>query len=307
MFRISAAPFRDRIVHHAIVNVLEPIYERRFIPDSYACRRGKGTHRAIDRAQYHSRRHAFCLNTDVVNFTGCAGTPIPHPARLDGERDWAAKTASVGWPTPTSLLVGEQERPFGSGVPDNLVHPPLEADGVRHVTNSYRLKFFPNVDHEVLVAHLARTIAPARIRQSLRCWLPTRGRSIPPASAVNYGSACGSSVGGLHGLARCLLDGAPLAFSRRCHRHRAGGGGDVRREASAVAVSRSFHRHRAGGGEVPHRPRAGGLHDWKLQAPPPAPPTPHRPRAGGLHDWKLQAPPPAPLAPHRPRAGGSHD
>jgi hypothetical protein len=32
--KIIAAPFRDRIVHHAVVNVLEPIYERRFIPDS---------------------------------------------------------------------------------------------------------------------------------------------------------------------------------------------------------------------------------------------------------------------------------
>src|SRR5436305_5319910 len=39
---ISAAPFADRVVHHAIINVLEPLYERQFIPDSYACRRGKG-------------------------------------------------------------------------------------------------------------------------------------------------------------------------------------------------------------------------------------------------------------------------
>lgn len=44
---VSAAPFRDRVVHHALCNVLEPIYERRFIADSYACRLGKGTHRAI--------------------------------------------------------------------------------------------------------------------------------------------------------------------------------------------------------------------------------------------------------------------
>jgi len=47
--KISAAPFRDRIVHHAIVNVLEPVFEPRFIFDSYACRRGKGTHKAIQR------------------------------------------------------------------------------------------------------------------------------------------------------------------------------------------------------------------------------------------------------------------
>lgn len=65
---ISAAPFRDRVVHHAIVNVLEPLFERRFIFDSYACRRGKGTHRAITRAQYYLRRHRFYLKTDIVKF-----------------------------------------------------------------------------------------------------------------------------------------------------------------------------------------------------------------------------------------------
>src|SRR4051812_20344510 len=42
--QISAAPFRDRVVHHALTGVLEPIFERSFLQDSYACRRGKGTH-----------------------------------------------------------------------------------------------------------------------------------------------------------------------------------------------------------------------------------------------------------------------
>jgi len=66
--KISAAPFRDRIVHHALVRVLEPIYEPRFLSDSYACRRGKGTHRAILRAQQYLRRHEYCLKTDIVRF-----------------------------------------------------------------------------------------------------------------------------------------------------------------------------------------------------------------------------------------------
>jgi retron-type reverse transcriptase len=41
---IFAADFRDRVVHHLLVGHLEPRWERRFIHDSYACRRGKGTH-----------------------------------------------------------------------------------------------------------------------------------------------------------------------------------------------------------------------------------------------------------------------
>ena len=47
--KISAAPFRDRVAHHALCNIIEPIFERTFIYDSYACRLGKGTHAAVDR------------------------------------------------------------------------------------------------------------------------------------------------------------------------------------------------------------------------------------------------------------------
>ena len=46
---IAAAPFRDRVVHHAVMNVIEPPLDRTFIDDSYACRRGKGTHAAVRR------------------------------------------------------------------------------------------------------------------------------------------------------------------------------------------------------------------------------------------------------------------
>jgi RNA-directed DNA polymerase len=64
--RISAAPFRDRVVHHALCNVIEPIFEQRFIPDSYANRRGKGTHRAINRLQAFSRKYRYALRIDIV-------------------------------------------------------------------------------------------------------------------------------------------------------------------------------------------------------------------------------------------------
>jgi retron-type reverse transcriptase len=66
--KISAAPFRDRVVHHALVNVIEPIFERRFIHDSYACRVGKGTHRALDRCTEFVRRYRFVLQCDVAKF-----------------------------------------------------------------------------------------------------------------------------------------------------------------------------------------------------------------------------------------------
>ncbi len=65
---ISAAPFRDRVVHHALCNLLEPFWERRFIFDSYANRTGKGTHRAILRAHQFARRYKFVLQCDLEQF-----------------------------------------------------------------------------------------------------------------------------------------------------------------------------------------------------------------------------------------------
>jgi len=66
--KISAAPFRDRVVHHALCQVIEPIFERTFIHDSYACRVGMGTHRAVDRCQAFARRHAYVLKADIRKF-----------------------------------------------------------------------------------------------------------------------------------------------------------------------------------------------------------------------------------------------
>jgi RNA-directed DNA polymerase len=58
---ISAAPFRDRVVHHALCNIIEPIFERSFIFDSYTNRVGKGNHRALDRAQHFARHYRYAL------------------------------------------------------------------------------------------------------------------------------------------------------------------------------------------------------------------------------------------------------
>ncbi len=66
--KISAAPFRDRVVHHALCNVIEPIYEPRFVYDSYANRVGKGTHRALDRAQAFARRYRYVFKADIETF-----------------------------------------------------------------------------------------------------------------------------------------------------------------------------------------------------------------------------------------------
>ena len=65
---ISAAPFRDRVAHHALCNVTVPYFEKLFIPDSYANQRGKGTHRALDRCAQFARRFKYVLPCDVKQF-----------------------------------------------------------------------------------------------------------------------------------------------------------------------------------------------------------------------------------------------
>jgi retron-type reverse transcriptase len=66
--KISAAPFRDRVVHHALMNVIGPMLERKFIFDSYANQVGKGTHKALDRCTYFMRRYDYVLPCDVRQF-----------------------------------------------------------------------------------------------------------------------------------------------------------------------------------------------------------------------------------------------
>jgi retron-type reverse transcriptase len=65
---VAAAPFRDRVVHHALVRVIEPLFERRFIEDSYACRRGKGTHAGIRRALHFAKRWPWVIKCDIRRY-----------------------------------------------------------------------------------------------------------------------------------------------------------------------------------------------------------------------------------------------
>lgn len=104
---IFAAPFRDRIVHHLAVAHLEPFWERRFIYDSYACRRGKGTHAAVRRVQCFMRqasangtRSAWYLKIDVRSFFVRI-----HKATLLEILHTALRRESPTWCEPLSWLL----------------------------------------------------------------------------------------------------------------------------------------------------------------------------------------------------------
>lgn len=66
--RICAASFPERVLHHAIMNICDPVLERYAIHDSYACRKGKGTIRALERARIFSRRNGWYLKLDIRRY-----------------------------------------------------------------------------------------------------------------------------------------------------------------------------------------------------------------------------------------------
>lgn len=73
--KISKSDFRDRVVHHAICNVIEPMLDKSFISDSFANRVGKGTFNAIERFELFARkvssnntREYFVLKADIKHY-----------------------------------------------------------------------------------------------------------------------------------------------------------------------------------------------------------------------------------------------
>lgn len=79
---ILAAPYRDRVAQHAIMNIVAPIWDRSMIADTYACRPGMGTHSGADRTQRwlrgmaatHGESGVWVLKMDVSKFFAS----IPH-------------------------------------------------------------------------------------------------------------------------------------------------------------------------------------------------------------------------------------
>ena len=65
---ISVVPFIDRVMHHAIMNVLEPVFEKQFIYHTYACRKGKGSHKAIKYAFFKAKNCEYFLKLDVKKY-----------------------------------------------------------------------------------------------------------------------------------------------------------------------------------------------------------------------------------------------
>lgn len=101
---ISAAPFRDRVVHHALCRIIEPSFERGFIEHSYANRVGKGTHRALDTCQRWLRQYRYVLPCDVRQFF-----PSIDHAILRGALHRRLQDAGLRWLVDVILESGAEQ------------------------------------------------------------------------------------------------------------------------------------------------------------------------------------------------------
>ena len=65
---IFASDFKDRVIHHLLVSRIEPFFEKRFIHNSFACRKEKGAHKAIERLNKYIKYNKYYLSIDIKSF-----------------------------------------------------------------------------------------------------------------------------------------------------------------------------------------------------------------------------------------------
>lgn len=145
---ISAAPFRDRVVHHALCNIIEPIFERTFIYDSYANRLGKGTHAAIERFQYYARKYPYVLKCDIKKFF-----PSVDHAILKQEIRWKVACPDTLWLIDLIIDNSNAQEPHLVWFPgDDLLTPAVRRRGlpIGNLTSQFWANVYLNrFDHYI--------------------------------------------------------------------------------------------------------------------------------------------------------------
>lgn len=96
---IFAADFRDRVVHHLLINKLNSLFERTFIYDSYACRKGRGTHFGIKRIDRFIRQCSRNYTQDC------------YVLRLDIQGFFMAIDKRILWKKLRELIINQYQQP----------------------------------------------------------------------------------------------------------------------------------------------------------------------------------------------------
>ena len=209
MRRIQAPPFEDRIVHHALVDRVQPLFEQRFIHHSYACREGKGVHAAIQALQRmlrQARREwgtVYVVQADVRQFF----------ASIDHEQAMQAVSAVVDCAQTLGLwwrILQGYGHDDGFGLPVGALTSQLTAnvqlDGVDHqMTDDYGAGRYLRYMDDIIILQPSKSAARHRLAQ-LNYAVTQRGLTLNPKTHVRPASAgvdwCGYRTWATHILPR---------------------------------------------------------------------------------------------------------
>ncbi len=168
--QISALPFRDRIVQHALAAVIEPIFERVFLPQSHACRVGKGTHRGAVAAQAIMRRmlrkgaEPWFLKIDFAAYFASIDRSILH---REVERKVSCRK--------TLDLLALFHPPTGTGVPIGNLTSQICANIYGHILDRFlahtvkQSRFIRYMDDTVIFAYSREYLELLRFRIKWFC------------------------------------------------------------------------------------------------------------------------------------------
>ncbi|MDR2741763.1 MAG: reverse transcriptase/maturase family protein [Treponema sp.] len=128
---ISAPTFRDRVIHHALCQIIEPVFDNRMIYETFACRRGKGTHAAM----YHTQKYAraaqrkwgeyYVLKCDIKSFF----PSVNHNILIDIIRRYIRDRKAMNL---IGVIIRSYESPYqdGKGIPIGALTSQLGANVV---------------------------------------------------------------------------------------------------------------------------------------------------------------------------------
>lgn len=125
---IGAPTFSDRIIHHSLVAIIEPIFDATFLPYSFACRKGKGTHAGVNYVQSQLRKHnyKYFLKTDFKAYFPSIDRKILH-------KQFAKKISCKD----TLDLLAKILPPEGKGVPIGALTSQLSANIYGNILDQY--------------------------------------------------------------------------------------------------------------------------------------------------------------------------
>lgn len=188
---ISALPFQDRIVQHAINNVIEPIFDQIFLPQSYACRTGKGTHAAARDVQAELRRmhrgghKAWVLKTDFSKYFHSLSCDL---LLQEYRRKISCK--------PTLRLLEQLIPPSRTGIPIGELLSQLSANLYGHIVDRWMVhtkrvtRFFRYMDDIVVLGTCQHKLH--QLRRDLEVFANTIGLSFshwcvqPAVRGINF-------------------------------------------------------------------------------------------------------------------------